>query len=72
MNIFLKYLAVDINLDMRVVDKLFNGITPFKMNESNKKIFLSSAVDTLIKASDYPYISLTPLGRVHIRSGVSL
>lgn len=61
---FIKWLGVGIDLDMMVLDKLFNGLT--NSTGVERETLLKQRVGVTVKAADYPYFNLTSDNTVNV------
>lgn len=69
-NKFIKWLEVGMDLNMLVVDKLFNGVT--KRSGVERESVLGEKVGVALSAADYPYFDLSSDNTVVVKAPMQL
>lgn len=69
-NQFIKWLEIGIDLNMLVLDKLFNGVT--NSTGVQRDILLKEKVGVILQAADYPYFNLTSDNTIAVLAPIEL
>jgi len=69
-NQFIKWLEVGLDLNMLVLDKLFNGVT--NSTGAERDTLLKEKVGVTLEAADYPFFNLTSDNTITVLAPVEL